>query len=409
MFPVSPLARFVALYSVLYAPFGALSPFLPHWLGERGLTAPQIAAVMGAGTVVRFVVGPLVGQLADRLRAWRGTLAICAVGAGVMVLAYLVSGSFGPILIAGIAQSALLAPLAPLADALALSASLPRDGRAFEYGLVRGAGSAAFVAGAIAAGYLAGMLGLSVSLWLNAVLLWVAAAAALPVPTVMAGPRAWPGGFRDFLRLVQQPRFRRLLVIAALMFGSHALHDIFAVIRWRDAGVSTAAASLLWSEQVMAEVVVFLLVGPVLLRRLTPGRAAMLAAAAGVVCWWVLGITVGMVPLMLVEPFHGLTFALFHLAAMRVIAAEVPRHLAATAQALYATFAAGAAVALVTLVSGYLYQWLAGQAFFVMALLCAVAVPLAAGIAPEGERQEHAGGRRAGVAAWRGRQDRTGR
>jgi PPP family 3-phenylpropionic acid transporter len=63
---------------------------------------------------------------------------------------------------------------------------------------------------------------------------------------------------------------------------------------------------------------------------------------------------------------------------MRVIATAVPRHLAATAQALYATFAAGAATALLTLVSGFLYTRLEGHAFLVMALVCAAAIPLAA-------------------------------
>lgn len=384
MFPRSALARFVILYTALYASFGVLSPFLPAWLGERGLSAPQIALVIGSGAAVRLVAGPLAGQLADRLRAWRGTLAICALGAGVTALFYLVAGGFGPLLAAGLAQSALLAPIAPLADALALSASMPRGGRGFEYGPVRGAGSAAFVAGSIAAGNLAASWGLGVSIWLNASLLCAASLAVLPVPAIMAGPRVLrPGGFGDFLQLARQPRFRRLLVVAALVLGSHALHDTFAVIRWRDAGISTAAASLLWSEQVIAEVAVFFLVGPALLQRLAPAPVAMIAAAAGVVRWWVLATTIDMLPLMLVEPLHGLTFALFHLACMRVIAREVPRRLAATAQALYATFATGVATALVTLVSGYLYERFGGDAFFVMALMCAVAVPLAQGITQE--------------------------
>jgi PPP family 3-phenylpropionic acid transporter len=85
---------------------------------------------------------------------------------------------------------------------------------------------------------------------------------------------------------------------------------------------------------------------------------------------------------MLVEPLHGLTFAVFHLAGMRVIGATVPRHLAA--QALYATVAVGAAMALLTLASGFLYTWLEGDAFFVMALLCAAALPLAAGMTRQG-------------------------
>ncbi len=356
-----------------------VSPFLPAYFGDRGLTSEQIALVIGLGTVVRLATGPLVGGFAARRRDWRAPLATGAAGAAVMALAWLLADGFGPILLVSLAQSALLAPVAPIADALAVSASLPRAGKGFEYGLVRGAGSAAFVAGSVAAGHAALWRGLVVSIWLNAFLLGAAALAALQVATIPAGPRPLrSGGARDFLRLFRMPTFRRLLLVAALVLGSHALHDTFAVIRWRDAGITTAAASLLWSESVIAEVVVFILAGPALLHRLGPAGAATLAAFAGVVRWSVLGVTVQIVPLMLVEPLHGLTFALFHLAGMRVIGATVPRRLAATAQALYGTAAAGAATALLTIASGFLYAWLGGQAFFAMAALCAVAIPLAA-------------------------------
>jgi PPP family 3-phenylpropionic acid transporter len=374
-----PVARFVILYTALYAAFGVVSPFLPAYFEDRGLTARQIALAIGLGTVVRLASGPLVGRLADSRRTWRGTLAACAAGAGVTALAWLLADGFGPILLVSVAQSALLAPVAPIADALALSASAPRTGKGFEYGVVRGAGSAAFVAGSIVAGHIALSRGLAVSIWLNAFLLGAAAFAVLQVPAVAAGPRLLrSGGARDFLRLLHIRAFRRLLLVAALLLGSHALHDTFAVIRWREAGITTATASLLWSESVVAEVVVFLLAGPALLHALGPAGAAMLAACAGVVRWSVLGATAQVVPLMLVEPLHGLTFALFHLAGMRVIGATVPRDLAATAQALYGTAAAGAATALLTLSSGFLYTWFEGRAFFAMAALCAVALPLAA-------------------------------
>jgi MFS transporter, PPP family, 3-phenylpropionic acid transporter len=376
---IPPVARFVVLYAALYAAFGVVSPFLPAYFGDRGLTPQQIAMVMGLGTIIRLASGPLVGRLADSRRTWRGILAACAAGAGATALAYFLVDDFALILLVMLTQSALLAPVAPIADALALSASLPRTGKGFEYGLVRGAGSAAFVAGSIAAGHFALSRGLAVSIWLNAFLLGAAALAALQVPSIAAGPRLpRSGGVRDFVRLLHIRAFRRLLLVAALLLGSHALHDTFAVIRWRDAGITTAAASLLWSEQVIAEVAVFLFAGPALLRWLGPARAAMLAAFAGVVRWSVLGATVQIVPLTLVEPLHGLTFALFHLAGMRVIGATVPRDLAATAQAVYGTAAAGAATALLTLASGFLYTWLDGRAFFAMAALCAAAMPLAA-------------------------------
>ncbi len=377
MYRPSSLARFVILYATLYSAFGVVSPFLPAYFGDRGLTAQQIALVIGLGTVVRLVSGPLIGRLADRRRAWRKTLSVCAAGAGVLALGYLLVGGFGPVLLVGLIQSVLLAPLAPIADAMALSASLSTVGKRFEYGWVRGSGSTAFIVGSVAAGQVAASLGLVVSIWLNALLLSIAAFAALLVPNISAEADLHAERTRDLRQLLRIRAFRRLLLVGAIVLGSHALHDTFAVIRWRDAGISTATASLLWSEAVIAEVVVFLVVGPPLLHRLGPANAAMLAAGAAVVRWAILGATTQIAALAVVEPLHGLTFAFFHLASMQLIGTTVPSPLAATAQAIYGTLAVGSSTALLTLASGSLYTGLDGQAFWVMAILCAGAIPLA--------------------------------
>ena len=59
-----------------------------------------------------------------------------------------------------------------------------------------------------------------------------------------------------------------MLAVTALVIGSYALNDGFAVIRWREAESGPGAISLLWSEAVASEVFVFVLAGPWLLARL---------------------------------------------------------------------------------------------------------------------------------------------
>jgi len=171
--------------------------------------------------------------------------------------------------------------------------------------------------------------------------------------------------------------FRRVVWVAALILGSHAMHDSFAVIRWGAAGIGPGAAGLLWSESVAAEVAVFFIVGRPLLDRLGPAGAATLAAAAGMVRWSIEAQTAWLPAMAAIQPLHGLTFALLHLANMRVLAETVPPRLAATALTLYGTVGVGAAVALLTLVSGSLYAQFGARGFWVMAALCAAALPLA--------------------------------
>jgi len=65
----------------------------------------------------------------------------------------------------------------------------------------------------------------------------------------------------------------------------------------------------------------------------------------------------------------------------------VPQQLAATAQALYGTLGVGIATALVVLCSGWLYARLGSHAFWVMSVLCLVALPVVAKLR-EGPRAE---------------------
>jgi PPP family 3-phenylpropionic acid transporter len=267
-----------------------------------------------------------------------------------------------------------LAPMTVLADALALGA------RSFENGRVRGTGSAAFILGTLVSGQAIGAFGLQVIVPLQALLLGAAALAAIRVPEIEHRPRPRPessvsagAALRALFRIA---RYRNLVLLAALVLGSHAMHDAFAVIRWSAAGISPEVSSLLWSEAVGAEVLVFWFIGPMLVRRLTPAGAMALAAGAGVLRWAVMAQTADLAAVALVQPLHGLTFALFHLACMRVLGRTVPPGFEGTAQALYATVGVGAASALLTLASGSLYSSLGPPAFWFMAALCAVAVPL---------------------------------
>ena len=59
---------------------------------------------------------------------------------------------------------------------------------------------------------------------------------------------------------------------------------------------------------------------------------------------------------------------------------SVPDRLSATAQSLYGNFALGVASAVLTFGSGYLYADFGLRAFWAMAILCAVALPLTAGL-----------------------------
>ena len=148
------LSRFLILYAALYAGFGVQSPYLPTLLHSRDLQPEAIALVLAAGTAVRLATGPAAGRLADRLDAAKVILALCSAAAALIALVYLPTRGLWPLFAVGVLHSAALAPLAPLSDTLALGAAAPTRSDdavvgSFDYGWVRGAGSAAFILGSM--------------------------------------------------------------------------------------------------------------------------------------------------------------------------------------------------------------------------------------------------------------------
>ncbi|WP_135467151.1 MFS transporter [Crenalkalicoccus roseus] len=363
--------RFALLFALQFAAIGVMLPFLPAVLAGHGLAPAEVAAVLAAGSAVRLLAAPLIGRAADALGDARAVLVAAALLAGATAAGFGLAQAFLALLLVSLAHSLAMAPVIPLTDALCLGASR-RLG--FDYGRVRAAGSVAFILAAVAAGQLAAAAGMASVVWLFVLCLFATGLAALALPAAPPPPRGG-GGFRAPFA---EPGFRWLLPLSALIQGSHALYYGFATIHWQAAGLSLAVIGLLWAEGVVAEVALFLW-GKRLADRLgAPGLAA-LAAAAGVLRWAVTAETTWLPALAAVQLLHAATFGAQHLAAMRVLARQPPAR-AATAQTLHASLGVGLASGLLMLAAGPLYAAFGGAAFWAMAALCALALPLAAGL-----------------------------
>lgn len=363
-------ASLIILFTLIYAGFGALSPYLPPLLQARGLPPESIGAVIGAGVLVRMAVAPLLGHAADARRAVCRALAGACAASALAAAAYAAPPGGAALVALALAQAAALAPTAPFADAIAVSAAAREK---FSYGRIRGFGSAAFILGSLAGGALAARFGATAPALVQAVLLALATLAALRAPEPAMQAEAQGSRWSEVLA---NRDFRIVVLIAALALGSHALHDGFAMIYWTQAGVSPFVAGLLWSESVASEVLVFLLVGPALLRRLGERGAFALAVGAAMLRWSVMALTAAAPAMAFTEPLHGLSFALLHLTAMSVIGRAVPADAAATAQSLYGALGVGAATAAMSLTSGILFARFGGASFWAMAALAGLALPL---------------------------------
>ena len=176
------------------------------------------------------------------------------------------------------------------------------------------------------------------------------------------------------------PAYRRLIFVAVLVLGSHAMNDTFAVISWRAAGYGSGAISLLWSGfgrrprlpcsscsapgswRASAR-----RVARACRRRRRPsmGRHGRDDLDAGA-CW---RAGAARPHLRIVAPRRDADHR-----------DSVPERLTATAQTVYGALALGLASAALTFASGYLYEGFGMRAFWTMAALCACALPLVSGV-----------------------------
>ena len=390
--PPAARPRYLLLFVLLFLGWGVLSPLLPAVLVEQGAASSQVALLLGLGVALRLVVMPLAGALADRLGAPRQLLAAALFGAALSVLGYTFAWGLGPLLLVGIAHALATAPVGPLPDALAVreAASTEAGRPRLNYGMVRGAGAAAFILASLGAGKAAELAGTpGIVLWLNALFFGLAAfaalglprpAAAIAAPLAEASPALSGRGRRAIAAALDVPGFRRLLLVSGLIQGSHAFYAGYAVLSWQAVGLGPFAVNALWSLSVVAEVAVFFLFGRWLLAGLGPGGVCVLAALAGVLRWAVLALDGPLPAIAFSQLLHGLTFAAQHLAAMAILTRLVPDRLAATAQSLLASLGNGLATALLLFASGPLHDWLGTGGFWAMAALCAIAAPLCFGL-----------------------------
>lgn len=366
--------RLGCFFGAVFLVAGVKTTYLPVWLDARGLTAAEIGFIAAAPMLLRIVAAPLIGYAADALAAHRqfiiGLAWMALVLSAMLVPAY----GFWPILAVALLLSLASLGLVPLTETMAM-ASVRRSG--LDYGRMRLWGSLTFIVAAFAAGIGVERYGPEAALWLliAASCVTAMAAHALPRPETGAESSATSTrrgvSFADMHALLTTRAFLWLLLAVGAIQSAHAVFYIFGVLHWRKQGISPVTASTLWMVGVVTEIALFAFSGAVVK---VVGAAGLIALGAGasLVRWFLMSMDPGLVLLYPLQALHGLTYGATHLGAVHLIAAIVPAAQAGTAQALYSSATSGIAMALATLLAGWLFPAYGGGAYLAMMLLAAI-------------------------------------
>lgn len=350
---------------------GASIPFFGAWLAFKGLSPQEIGSVLSAGMLLRILVLPATGIIADARDDRRGMMLflglVMTIGFGALTRASL------PILIflAAVPANVAVGAANPLLESVSVRIA---DRFGFDYGHVRVWASGVFVIGNMASGVLVSLCGLFViPVWLVVAGL-LNAAAAYALPRAPAGHT--PGHLFSRLRstlaeaheLVRSPVFLIFLAAASFDQGSHAFFYAYGGLHWLQLGYSGGLIGFIAPLGVIAEIG-FMSFSLPIFKAVGAVRLLMLGAICCVVRWTILATDPPLAFVVFAQVLHGGTFALAHLGAMYFILKSVPPRLSATAQSLYAVCSAGLAMGLATYASGPLYAAYGGRTYFLMAAM----------------------------------------
>jgi MFS transporter, PPP family, 3-phenylpropionic acid transporter len=282
-------------------------------------------------------------------------------------------GGYGPILVIGVAFLLANGTMLPLIETIAVGGVRTQG---LDYGRMRLWGSITFIIANFAGGIAIEALGGSIALWLIgfSALLTIAAAHALPPPPVATrytAPVRAHWRTSSPARLMGSRLFILFLVAIGCTHGAHATFYTFGALHWQAQGLSAAWVGALWAIGVIAEVALFALSAPVV-RRFGPAQLIVAGATASVVRWGAMAFDPPLALLIPLQVLHALTYGAAHLGAILFITRAVPHKGMGSAQAFYATIAAGLVLGIVGLLSGALYGRLGGEVFLVPAAVATI-------------------------------------
>lgn len=365
--------RIAFFYAALFLGLGGVFAFLPVWYSARGLNAEWIGLALGMGAFGRVVAGPIVAAHAGHPSHLPRILRFSSIAVLGIFLLHLPVTMPQLLLLLALALGVAYGPLVPLTDALAMSKE--RRGE-LHYGPVRSAGSAAFVIGNLATGFLLAKWGGETILYwaLGAGLLMVLAAGTLPgfaddeakpTPDDKAHHR-----LRDALKFSMRPDMAMVLLATFLIQLSHTVFYGFSALLWKGEGISGTMIGALFAWGVFFEIAIFSS-SAWFRKHLSPLAILSIGGVAAIIRWLALSTEPGVGALFGWQLLHGFSAAMTNLGIMAYLQAHTPERILPGMQAVNSSLNAGIAFGVGFSVAGVLvaqhhfsaYLFAAGVAF----------------------------------------------
>lgn len=369
-----PYWRLSGFYFCYFALLGGVAPFLSLYFHHLGFSAARIGELIAIPLLMRCVAPNLWGWLADR-----SGRRLLIVRLGALLTALTFSAIFWR-------QNYLWLALVMALHSFFWHAILPQfetitlghlGTESARYSQIRLWGSVGFVVTVVLLGALLEYRGLDIyPQAMLGIMLGIFICSLVVPPAPGAAARAEGVHADGFAQQLCRPQVLIFFCCVALMQLSHGPYYTFLTLHLEALGYARGLIGSMWALGVVAEIVLFLLMGK-LLARFSLQQLLVASLLLAALRWLLLGWAADNLPLLIFgQLLHAATFGCFHVVAVHVVQRSFSERVQSQGQALYATLS-GCGGALGALYAGYSWNALgAGWTFTLASLAAALAALL---------------------------------
>jgi len=366
-----PFWRLSSFYFFYFALLGGTAPFFGLYFAHLGFSAERIGELVAIPMIMRCLAPNLWGWVGD---VTGQRLLIVRLGALCTLLAFsliFIGQSYGWLVLVMALHAFFWHAVLPQFEVITFAHL--RD-QAARYSRVRLWGSIGFVVAVVGLGWL--FEGLSLEAWPLAIVLIMGGIvlASFWVPNAQPVTHNAPLTDEGFWQQVQrQPGLLAFYLCAGLMQLSHGPYYTFLSLYLESLGYSRTAVGLLWSLGVVAEILLFWVMSP-LLARFSLKQILLTSFLLATLRWLLLGSSLAeSLPCLLgIQVLHAATFGSFHIASVHFVQHHFGPRQQGQGQALYASVS-GVGGALGALYAGYSWNSLGSAWTFGIAALATLA------------------------------------
>lgn len=367
--PSIPYWRLSSFYLCYFALLGATAPFLALYFDHLGFAPARIGELVAIPMLMRCLAPNLWGWLGDRTGR---RLLIVRLGALCTLASFSLiffGHSYAWLALVMALHAFFWHAVLPQFEVITLAHLHGQTGR---YSQVRLWGSVGFIIAVVGLGRLFEYVRLDAYPWAVVAIMSGILLASLWVPNAQPVEQGERRGAEGFVRQLRAPGVLPFYVCVALMQLSHGPYYTFLSLHLQHLGYERGAIGLLWALGVVAEVLMFLLMGR-LFARISIQNLLLGSFVLAALRWALLG-TLADVPavLLLTQLLHAATFGCFHAASIAFVQASFGARQQGQGQALYAALS-GTGGALGALYAGYAWNLLGATFTFAVASFAALA------------------------------------